>query len=298
MLRECLRSIPDAADGTPVTIVVVDNVSTDGTQALLAAEFPDIELIRNTTQAGFGANHNQALQRAFERDDVEYVLVLNDDTVLHARAIANLVGAAKSDPRTGAIVPVVLTPSGLEQPVAFGRSPGIVGAFLATLLSWPRPRLARDDAYWLNGCCLLIPTAVLRTVGGFDERFFMYSEDVDLSLRMRDAGYRLWQTRAAVITHFGQATTGRVEFATGMSRQVARSAYQLALKHRGVLAAELDSGVVRAALALRGCSDLVRARLTRTADRRALGRRRIEMAAYAPRQPVYPERERIKSRSR
>lgn len=290
LLDACLASLRDACQDVEAGIVVVDNCSTDGTAEMVRELHPAVELIVNTNPRGFGANHNVVLRRVLDEPGPEFVLVLNDDTILEPGSVDRLVRAARSDPTTGAVVPRVLGADGHEQYVAL-RSTSFLSVFSAHVISRPGPRLAPERADWLNGCCLLVATAALREVGLFDERFFMYSEDVDLSLRLRRRGYRLWQAQEASIVHLGQATTGRPELSLPMTRQALRSQHQLRAKYDGEGAALAASAMLRAGIALRAGVDFITSVTPSQGWRKANAKARLATVKVPWSVPVFPHQE-------
>ena len=159
-LRDCLASLPAACDGLRWTAVGTDNCSRDGTDQIVKDEFPSVQLRRNETPRGFGANHNQVLSRALETyGDDACALILNDDTVLPPSSVRALAECLWREPSPGAVTPVVVGTDGLRQPTAFRSLPqraSIAGAFLGTVRA-PEDRVSPD---WLNGCCLLVPLGV------------------------------------------------------------------------------------------------------------------------------------------
>ena len=290
-LRACLGSLPAACDGLRWSAVVVDNCSKDGTERMVKTEFPSVAVVRNERPAGFGANHNRVLTEALATyDDDVYALILNDDTVLPPGSVRALAECLSREPCAGAVTPEVVGIDGARQPTAFrslSQRASIAGAFLGRVRR-PEDRLNAD---WLNGCCVLVPLGVLRRVGLFDERFFMYSEDVDLTLRIRAAGLRLWECSESRIVHHGGVTTGQLAEARAMQLQAARSYYLLLRKYRGPKVAVAATAAIRVAHLLRGTAQLVRGLVTHDDRRRRSSRVRLRLARYDPRRPVFPDRE-------
>jgi GT2 family glycosyltransferase len=259
---------------------------------MLRNEFTGVEVIRNDEPRGFGANHNRVLARALEDPaDFSAALVLNDDTVLPPGSIRALIECMEREENPGAVTPELVGPDGQRQPAAFrSRSQRA-----AVAREFVRSRETLEDPHhpdWLNGCCLLIPFSVLGDIGLFDERFFMYAEDVDLTMRIRARGLRLWQCPESSIVHYGAGTTGRPELTGPMQLQAARSHYLLIEKHQGTRVAFFTTTAFRLAHLLRGCAQLVVGRVTGDDTRRQAGRGRLRYARYNPRHAVFPEQER------
>ena len=290
-LRECLASMPDACRGLQWHAVVVDNCSDDGTETVLRQEFPSVEIIRNDEPRGFGANHNQVLSSALARfDDDSSALILNDDTVLAPGSVRALVASMEREPHAGAVTPRLVGADGERQPAAF-RSLALRATVAVAFTGKTATSEDGRDADWLNGCCMLIPLKVLRKVGLFDERFFMYSEDVDLTLRIKAHGLRLWQCTESTVVHHGAGTTSQPGHSAPMRLQAARSYYQLLRKHRGQTVAVAVTTAIRAAHLLRGTAQLVAALVTGDERRRDASNVRLQLARYNPRRAVFPDRE-------
>jgi GT2 family glycosyltransferase len=180
------------------------------------------------------------------------VLVLNGDAWPEAGALSRLVAAARGRPHIGAVAPLLLDPSG-----AFERStwpwPSVrLSLLYATGLRRlvPRPLAERwllENAWqhdspravgWAIGAALLVSREVLTSVGGLDERFFMYGEDVEWCWRMHDAGYRIWFEPAAVVRHVGGASAEQ-RFAGDVTARKAIASAEVMRLRRGALVAWL-----------------------------------------------------------
>jgi N-acetylglucosaminyl-diphospho-decaprenol L-rhamnosyltransferase len=206
-LLECVRSL--RADGVD-EIVVVDNASSDGSLAAVAAL--DAEVVRVPTggNLGFGSAANRGL--AVARG--EYAAVLNPDVVVESGTMKALAAALDADPGLGAVAPRVDNPDGTLYPSvrAFPSMSDAIGhAFLGfvvpgnrfsrryRMLDWDHARAS--DVDWASGTCLMLRTAALGDQAHFDESYFMYVEDVDLCWRLRDAGWRVAYEPAGRVVH-------------------------------------------------------------------------------------------------
>jgi GT2 family glycosyltransferase len=213
LLRRCLSALAADARSTQleVEVTVVDNASADGSIELVRSEFPELRVIANARNAGFGAAHNQALRRARGR----HCMVLNSDAAPRRGALRALVDAMDADSRLGACGPRLRYPTGEVQP-SRRRFPTTATLFLeSTQLQryWPDNAVLRryyvqdraddltQDVDWLVGACLCFRADALRQVGLFDERYFMYSEEIDLCRRLRGAGWRIRYVPAAEVVH-------------------------------------------------------------------------------------------------
>jgi len=206
-LRRCLQSLEN--QGPELEILFVDNASTDGSVAVVKEDFSNIRLIEHSENVGFAAANNSAAKVAAG----DALLLLNIDAWLEEGALDLLAKALDRDPRVAMAVPRLRYPDGGLQ---FGWSParGVVGEALQQLrnrfedrswahgwLAWMAGRVAGRN--WYTAACVLVRTAAFRDVGGFDERFFMYFEDVDLCIRLENAGWRLAGVDGAVARHVG-----------------------------------------------------------------------------------------------
>jgi N-acetylglucosaminyl-diphospho-decaprenol L-rhamnosyltransferase len=215
VLEGFLESVP-AASGEPLIVVVADNGTDDTAVARLttASSARYLPLGRNL---GYGGAMNEAIRTL--PSDVRWVLVSNPDVVLTAGAIDALVAAGDSDPRIAAVGPAIMTddevyPSARALP---SLRTGIGHALFANIWlgnPWTRAYRrdsssdpVRRDAGWLSGACVLVRKSAFDELGGFDDGYFMYFEDVDLGYRLGKAGYRNVYEPAAVVVHSGAHST-------------------------------------------------------------------------------------------
>ena len=222
LLRECLRSIEAGKGGLSLEIIVVDSASSDDSVAMVRSEFPSVHLIACTENVGFPRGNNLGLQEA--RGD--YLLLLNPDTVIVDDALAVLVSYLQANPDVGVVGPQLLNLDGSVQssrrrfPTAAtgffestwleGLAPGILRRYYALDL----PDDATADVDWLTGACIMVPRSPYEAVGGMDEGYFMYSEELDWCRRIKESGRRVvYYPAAQVIHHVGksseQAVTAR-----------------------------------------------------------------------------------------
>ena len=216
-LREALTSIERQAEELRPETWVVDNGSTDGSVELVEAQFPWVRLLVNRENLGFARASNQALSLAQGR----HILFLNPDTRLLPEALSILTRFLDHHPRTGGVGPQILSPEGRIQPScrrfptlgtvfwettgldrAFPRHP-FLGRYL--LGDWDHQTLRRVDQPM--GACLMVRRAALDQVGPFDERFFLFFEEVDLCHRLKSAGWDIYFVPQAQIIHYGGQST-------------------------------------------------------------------------------------------
>jgi len=232
-ITDCLTSLR-ADPATAGAIIVLDNASADGTAAIVEESFPDVHLIRSPENLGFGRACNEAAAHATG----EYVAFVNPDTVLQGDAITQLLVYAERRPEGGIYGGRSLTQDGEAGMESCYAPPSLWGAWcFGTGLSTAFPRSRFDpeslgrwnrdserDVGVVTGLLMLVRRELWERLGGFDDDFFMYSEDVDLSMRATRLGYRPCITPKAVVVHEGGGSapstgakrvlllTGRVTF--------------------------------------------------------------------------------------
>jgi N-acetylglucosaminyl-diphospho-decaprenol L-rhamnosyltransferase len=209
LLARCLETIAAVTRGASYEIIVVDNASRDGSADMIRERFPDVRLICNDMNAGFGVANNQGMAVARGR----HMLLLNSDTELQpgSDALSALAVFADAHPDAGAVGPKLLNLDGSLQP-SWARFPTLASELLGRTVrawtAWPGEPGAYETE-WLSGACLLVPRAVLAKTGGFDPRFFMYSEETDWCYRIRRAGYRVAFLERAHLLHLGGGSASR-----------------------------------------------------------------------------------------
>ena len=250
MTLDCLRTLSAALSRLPSEVFLVDNASTDGTPAAVRAEFPWVVLIENDQNRGFGAANNQAL--AVARG--EFLLLLNSDAFPEPGALASLMVYLRADPEVAAVGPRLLNADGSLQRSCF-RFPSPLRCWLENLwisAALPNHPLVGDYRRWAHdaerrvdfviGACLLVRREAYEQVGGFDEGFFMYSEETDWQRRMHAAGWQVAFTPSAEVTHLAGAS------GAGEKPQISRHFFhgldRYVYKHHGL------TGLVSARLAM------------------------------------------------
>jgi GT2 family glycosyltransferase len=220
--RDCLLSLERGRGDLDLEVIVVDSASTDDSVAMVVDEFPWVTLLPQTENVGFPHGNNIALAHARG----EYLLLLNPDTVVLDDALPVLVDYLRAHPDVGAVGPQLLNSDGsiqssrrrfptlatgfLESTWLEGLAPGVLRRYYAFDL--PDDRTIEVD--WLTGACILVPRAVVERIGGLDEGYYMYSEELDWCRRIKGAGWRVvYHPAARVVHHVGrsseQAATAR-----------------------------------------------------------------------------------------
>ena len=218
-LEDCLRSLTGAPPRIDHEIVVVDNASTDGTPHYLRDRWPGIRLIEAGANLGFAAANNVGIRQTFG----EFVLLLNPDTTVPAGALDRLVSALEADPSAAVAGPRIVDRVGRAE-LSFGAMISPFAEARQKILGRMPPLVERLTATskpvdWVSGACLLIRRSDLEAVGLLDERYFMYTEDVDLCAAVRARGRKVLFVADAQIVH----VRGRsVRSAVGATEQAYR----------------------------------------------------------------------------
>lgn len=216
-LRQALRSLFEHAPTFPFEVLVLDNASQDGSVQIVEKEFPQVRLLVSERNLGFARGHNLLARHARGR----YLLLLNPDTVVMRDTLTKLIRFAEAHPEAGIIGPKLLNPDGSLQ-YSCRRFPNPIAAiFRNTPLGrlFPNNRYTRDylmldwdhnsirEVDWVSGAAMLVRREVYQQLGGFDEQFFMYVEDVDLCYRAWQAGWKVLYYPDAIIIHaIGRST--------------------------------------------------------------------------------------------
>lgn len=263
-LERFLASLSLATE-LPLTVLLADNGSIDGTPQAAIERYPNVRLFAMGANLGYGTAVNRAVARLIDDGAAdEWVVVANPDVQWGPGSIDALLEAAARWPRAGALGPLIRDPDGSVYPSA-RHLPSLVRGSMHAVLGpfWKRnpwTRAYRQERLdpseravgWLSGSCLLVRRSAFSQVGGFDERYFMYMEDVDLGDRLGQAGWQNVYVPSAEVLHHKGHSTGR------------DPASHLAGHHRStyIFLADRHSGWWRAPLrwALRGSLE-VRSRL-------------------------------------
>lgn len=203
-----LAALPSAAR---LQLTLVVNLA-DETLNLAPAGGLPVRLIQNAEPQGFAHNHNMAFEAAPLPDERIWFVVLNPDVALRGDVLAILAHALSEDPSAGVAAPLVLAPDGTRADSAreLPTPARLVGKLFGRSGVWPAPATARNCAPdWVAGMCMMFPERAFAQVGGFDRRYYLYYEDVDICSRLWLAGYRVLVVTAGTIVHEAQRASRR-----------------------------------------------------------------------------------------
>jgi len=241
LLARCLESLEPAVDRGRAAVWVVDNASTDGSPELVAESFRWVQLVAASENLGFG----RAVNLVAERTSSEWLAAANADVALRPGALDALLETGARDPGAGAIAPRLVLPNGETQHSVFAfptipfsfllatgayRLNATIGDRLAFVGHWNRERARRVP--WAVAAFLLVRRVAWEQVCGFDERQWMYAEDLDLGWRLRRAGWATRYEPAAVVDHESAASTTQL-FGPELAPHWQRSTYGFIARRRG-----------------------------------------------------------------
>ncbi len=253
----CVESVLTHARQIGLQVLVIDNASRDGSADAISERFPEVVVHRNATNVGFARAINQGLQVT----GGDFALLLNSDAYVTDNALERMTGYMREHPRIGALGCRVVNPDGSHQPTA-GRVPTLLleisDQFLAPLTFLPR-RLRRNcvlprdfrrpaDVDWVAGSCLLLRREALDAVGPLDEQFVLGEEDIDLGIRLRNAGWHVVYYPGAEVVHVG-GQSRRLNAESAAHFYMGR--YRLFQKHFGAHRANRYRRIMLASMGLR-----------------------------------------------
>ncbi|MET0701843.1 MAG: glycosyltransferase family 2 protein [Mycobacterium sp.] len=272
-LERFLSSLTLATD-RPVCVVMADNGSTDGSPEAAVERYDNLTLLRTGANLGYGSAVNRAVTSVFGQGDAEFLIIANPDVVWGPGSIDALLAAAERWPRAASLGPLIRDPDGSVYPSARHLPSLIRGGMHAVVgpvwksnpwtSAYRQERLEPTErpVGWLSGSCLLVRRAAFDAIGGFDERYFMYMEDVDLGDRFGRAGWLNVYVPAAEILHDKGHSTGK-DPARNLAAHHTSTYTYLADRHKGWQRAPLRA-TMKAALAVRAGLAVRKARRERT----------------------------------
>lgn len=259
-LEQCLHTVLAAAEGLDAEVIVTDNASADGSLAFLQPLFPSVRFIQNSENLGFAKANNEALKYCSGK----WVLFLNPDTLVPKNALRNCLAYLQQHPAAGALGVRMLDGRGRFLPeskrsfpspwVSFCKLSGLAALFPASHL-FNRYALGylderRDHVVpVLAGAFLMVNKEVLNQLQGFDETYFLYGEDIDLSYRIQKAGYENHYFAGTSILHFkGESSAGEKR---KRDRFFYRAMQVFVTKHYHSGSAKVFSGLLQVAIHIR-----------------------------------------------
>ena len=274
-LEQCLFSVKEAIKlaekefgGLPIEVIVVDNASSDGTVNYLRESFASINFIPNKTNVGFGRANNQAIEKA----QGKYILFLNPDTILPEESLKDCLSFMESNATAGGLGVRMIDGSGrflVESKRGFPTAWRSFCKLSGLSFLFPSSKIfagynlghVKDGAVLpievLAGAYMMVRKEILDNIGGFDERFFMYAEDIDLSKRIRDAGFENYYLGTCTVLHFKGESTRRDKLYIQRFYEAMTLYVQ---KHYTGFGSGLSVGVMKAAIGLRSMFAMMRAR--------------------------------------
>jgi GT2 family glycosyltransferase len=206
--RNCIISLSKVNE-TPFDIILVDNASSDESFLKLKDEFTHVQFIQTSYNLGFTGGNNVALKKALELN-YEYVLLLNNDVFVDPNFLYHLINYLDFNPQVGAVQPLIYNhPDRYKIWNSGGKFNRLIGKTYSMIsnnkVKYPK------KIEWISGCAFMVRASVLYQFGLFNEKYISYYEDVDLSFRIREAGYNLMLIPSSVIYHIGGASSNTPE---------------------------------------------------------------------------------------
>ena len=280
LLRRCLDSLRAHPASCPMKLIVVDNDSRDGTAEMVSSEYPEVDLIASARNLGFAAATNLGAARG----EAPYLLALNPDTAVAEGAVDIVISVLEERPEVAIAGPRLERPDGsldhaskrsfptplsaLGHFTGVGRRPGATGK----LAAYRAPGVESGPVDAVNGAFMLIRRSAFEQAGGFDEGYWMYMEDLDLSYALAQEGWTSWYEPAATVLHVKGGTTGG-ERSLQLNWAFHRGMFRFYRKHHAPSRSWAVNAVVYAGIAVTFATAVVQAFLRRSRAR-LLHRRR------------------------
>jgi hypothetical protein len=256
MLVDCLSSVQATVADLACEVIVVDNGSTDGSQAMLRQRFPGVHLIQNDENVGFARANNQAITAS----QGCYMLLFNSDAIATPGAIQALLDLARTQPRAGIVGAQLVNRDGSFQashtsfPTLWQEFLMLTGLGRLFYGQWypshsPEEEKGPQTVDYVEGACLLVRREAFEDVGGLDESYFMYAEEVDWCQTMRERGWQVWYQPEAKVIHLGGGSSRNRR--PQREADLYRSRVQFFRKHYGDRAAWLLKAQIYALTAIK-----------------------------------------------
>jgi len=204
---ECLESLKNITYPN-YEILLVDNGSTDGSVECLRKRYPEIEIIENKKNLGFAEGNNVAIRKAIERE-IDYVLLLNNDTIVDPKFLTELVNVAESNPKAGILGPKIYYYNS-KRIQSCGGNIDLFRGVVSDQNKYRKESCKNNDVInteFLSGCAILVKTTVFEDIGLLEASYFAYYEDADLCVRAKSAGYDLLCVQTSIIWHKGSQSS-------------------------------------------------------------------------------------------
>ena len=253
LLMQCLDAIVQHIGDVTYEVIVVDNASTDGSQAMLTQKHPWVRLIQNTQNVGFAKANNRGMRESTG----ESMLLLNTDAFVQAGSLQAMLQVLREHARAGIVGAHLRNADGSFQ-ASHSPFPNLGQEFmilsgLGRLLHGaqypshgPEDNNGAQPVDYVEGAALLVRREAFEKAGGLDEGFFMYAEEVDWCYTMQQAGWQVWYAPAAVITHLGGGSSKNRK--TAREADLYRSRVRFFRKHHGVASATLLKSLILTAV--------------------------------------------------
>lgn len=227
IIEKCIESVLRYTENLDFTLYVIDNGSSDNTVELVENHFPQVILIKNKENLGFGSGHNKVL----ELIDSTYHVAINPDITLSGEVVQELCEYLESQPEVMMVTPKVLNVDGTEQYLP-KYCPSIRYAIISKFkpFRYIRKRYTRQEenlskptsVEFCTGCFFVIRTETFKKLGGFDPKFFLYCEDADLSMRVRKEGTIIFYPYISVTHLWKRENTGNLRGISHFLRSMLR----------------------------------------------------------------------------
>lgn len=253
LLANCLRSISQYTRRLRYEVIVIDNASSDGSAVMVRRQFPEVKLVAATTNLGFTKGNNVGLAMAVGR----HICYLNPDTELIEDIFSPLVRYLDEHTEVGVVAPKLLNSDQTHQ--------NSIGVFTRLSNLW-REYFLRTKAETARvyhpdqptvvevvmGACMVCQGAAVRSVGGFDERYFMYHEETDLCLTLKEKGFdTVYDPEVSLIHHGSKSSTINPESRQRTLHENRKSQYLFFQKHYGFVSAQLAKFIIILAMLIR-----------------------------------------------
>jgi GT2 family glycosyltransferase len=199
----CLASLSESTYQN-IRIIVLDNNSTDGSVEAIRADFPDVYIINLVENLGYAGNNNVGIEEALNQG-ADWVMVLNEDTILNSDCLAELIKVGNSDPQIGILGPIVYHH---DEPNVIQSAGGLLGK------NWESIHLGKNEVdwgqfakphlvEWISGCAILVRASAIKRAGMLDKDYFIYWEETEWCIRIGRTGWKIVNVPQAKIWHKG-----------------------------------------------------------------------------------------------